>query len=55
MKTFFEQFRIMFKFYIWFIVLLFTLNDMFPKAFSGNWCYVVILIVAIISLLMSVF
>ena len=56
MKTFFEQFRIMFKFYIWFIVLLFTVQDMFPElVFPGAWSYIVIIIVAIISMLMSVF
>ena len=55
MKTFFAQFRIMFKFYIWFIVLLFTMNDMFPKVLPGNWSYLAISIVALISLLMSVF
>lgn len=51
----FEQFKILFKFYIWFIVLLFTMNDMFPEVFPGNWSYIAIIIVAIISLLMSVF
>jgi len=55
MKTFFTQFRIIFKFYIWFIVLLFTMNDMFPEALPGNWSYLAIGIVALISLLMSVF
>ena len=55
MKTFFAQFRIMFKFYIWFIVLLFTMNDMFPEVLPGNWSYLAISIVALISLLMSVF
>jgi hypothetical protein len=51
----FKLFKILFKFYIWFIVIIFTTNDIFPKPLPGNWSYVVIIIVAIISFLMAIF
>lgn len=54
MKSSFELFKV-FKFYIWFIVILFTLNDIFPEPLPGNWSYVAIIIVAITSFLMAIF
>lgn len=51
----FKLFKTLFKFYIWFIVIIFTTNDIFPEPLSGNWSYVVIIIVAIISFLMAIF
>ena len=55
MNESFELFKVLFKFYIWFIVLLFTMNDIFPEPLLENWSYVVIIIVAIISFLMAIF
>ena len=55
MNSSFEFFKILFKFYIWFVVILFTMNDIFPEPLPGNWSYVAIIIAAIISLLMAIF
>lgn len=55
MNSSFELFKVLFKFYIWFIVIIFTLNDIFPEPLSGNWSYVAIIIVAITSFLMAIF
>lgn len=55
MNSSFELFKTLFKFYIWFIVILFTLNDIFPEPLPGNWSYVAIIIVAITSFLMAIF
>lgn len=55
MNTSFEFFKVLFKSYIWFIVIIFTLDDIFPEPLSGNWSYVAIIIVAIISFLMAIF
>lgn len=44
-----------FKFYIWFMVLLFTFNNTFPEPLPGDWSYLVIAIIAIISMLMAIF
>ena len=55
MNSRFEFCKILFKFYIWFVVTLCTLADMFPEPLPGNWSYVAIIIAAIISLLMAIF
>ena len=55
MDTFFEHFKMTFKFYIWFMVLLFTFSNAFPEPLPGNWSYLVIVIIAIISILMAIF
>ena len=55
MNSFFENFKTTFKFYIWFLVILFTFNNTFPEPLSGNWSYLVIVIIAIISMLMAIF
>ena len=55
MNSSFELFKVLFKFYIWFIVIIFTLNDIFPEPLPGNWSYVAIIIVAITSALMAIF
>ena len=55
MDTFFEHFKMTFKFYIWFMVLLFTFSNTFSEPLSGNWSYLIIVIIAIISMLMAIF
>lgn len=55
MNESFELFKTLFKFYLWFIVIIFTLNNIFPEPLPRNWSYVAIIIVAIISFLMAIF
>lgn len=55
MNSSFKFFKVLFKFYIWFIVIIFTLNDIFPEPLPGNWDYVAIIIVVITSFLMAIF
>lgn len=55
MDTFFEHFKMTFKFYIWFMVLLFTFSNTFSETLPGIWSYLVIIIIAIISMLMAIF
>ena len=55
MNSFFENFKTTFKFYIWFMVLLFTFSNTFLEPLPGNWSYLVIVIIAIISILMAIF